>query len=190
MKNNFKCRASKGGALMTNARKKGEILSQTTKTYLEDWAKEQIYGVRKEIKSKYLTKGTELEDQGIEKAIEWGKITVKNELFLEDEHFTGTPDIITPQCIYDIKCSWDCFTFPLFEQELPTKDYFYQVQIYMHLTGIKKAKVVYVLLNTPEEFDKFGSQYDYSSVDPGKRIKVFEELTKKVELSRQYINQL
>ena len=31
------------------------------------------------------------------------------------------------------------FSFPLFETELPEKDYFYQAQVYMHLTGKKKA---------------------------------------------------
>ena len=53
---NFKCRASALGHLMTNARSKSETLSQTTKSYLQEWYKEQIYGVKKQIKSKYIEK--------------------------------------------------------------------------------------------------------------------------------------
>ena len=51
---NFKCRASALGKLMTNPRSKSETLSQTTKSYLEEWVKEQIYGIKKQINSKYL----------------------------------------------------------------------------------------------------------------------------------------
>jgi len=46
-------------------------LSETSKTYAENWLKEAIYGVRKEIKSKYLTKGLTLEDEAIDTAINW-----------------------------------------------------------------------------------------------------------------------
>ena len=63
---NFKCRASALGQLMTNARSKSETLSQTAKSYIEDWVKEQIYGVKKQIKSKYIQKGLALEDMAIE----------------------------------------------------------------------------------------------------------------------------
>jgi len=67
----FKVRASAAGKLMTNARSKTETLSETTKSYLQDYVREQIYGFRKEITSKYLTKGIDLEDKAIDKAIEW-----------------------------------------------------------------------------------------------------------------------
>ena len=62
----FKIRASSAGKLMTNPKNKTETLSETTKTYLEEYLKEQIYGVRKEIDSKYITKGIELEDDAID----------------------------------------------------------------------------------------------------------------------------
>ena len=194
---NFKIRASGSGSLMTNPRNKKELLSETTKTFVKDWLKESIYGVRKNIKNKYLTKGIKLEDTAIDKAIEWLDLPfeIKNEQFFEDDFFTGTPDIITDDEVLDIKCSWDCFTFPLFEDEIPTKDYIYQLQVYMHLTGNKKARLVYVLLNTPDEL-KWEEKHDYSHLDKKYRIKTFsleydetiiEDLKTRVLNVREYI---
>lgn len=174
--NLFKCRASAAGKLATNPRSKTEVLSETTKTFAKEWLIEQIYGYRKEIKSKYLDKGNLLEDIGIDKAIEWLdlKFVLKNEKHFEDEFFTGTPDLILEDEVIDIKLSYDCFTFPLLETELPTKDYFYQVQIYMHLTGKKKARVVYLLLNTPEDIANWEEPKDYENQPKENRIKTFE----------------
>lgn len=172
---NFKIRASASGKIMTNARSKSELLSETTKTYVKEWLIEKIYGFRKEIKSKYLTKGLKLEDTAIDKAIEWLDLpfTLKNEKFFEDDFFCGTPDLIVDNVVYDIKCSWDAFTFPLFENEIPNKDYFYQLQVYMHLTGCKKAVLTYVLLNTPEELT-YEDKNNYDNMDKKYRIKTFE----------------
>lgn len=197
----FKCRASGAGQLMTNPRSKTEDISATAKTFIQNWMKEAIYGVRKEISSKYLTKGLEQEDLAIDKAIEWLDLdfVLKNTERFTDEYFTGEPDIIIrkngkPIGIIDIKNSWDCFTFPLFEKELPTIDYFYQVQIYMHLTGAKKASVVYVLLNTPATFNTL--EIDYSNVDIKKRIKrydfeyneeIIKDLQNRIINARKYI---
>ena len=172
---NFKIRASASGKIMTNARSKSELISETTKTYVKEWLIEKIYGIRKEIKSKYLTKGLKLEDTAIDKAIEWLDLpfTLKNEKFFEDDFFCGTPDLIVNDVVYDIKCSWDAFTFPLFETEIPNKDYFYQLQVYMHLTGCKKAVLTYVLLNTPEELT-YEDKHNYDNMDKKNRIKTFE----------------
>jgi hypothetical protein len=173
---NFKIRASAGGQIMTNPRAKTELLSETTKTYVFEWLKENIYGYRKEISNKYLSKGLELEDEAIDKAIELLDLpfTLKNEQFYEDEYFTGTPDLIIKDTVFDIKCSWDCFTFPLFDTEMPTKNYYYQLQIYMHLLGLKKAKLIYVLLNTPDNLASWEQPKDYTELDKKYRIKTFD----------------
>lgn len=196
----FKARASEAGKLMVQPRSKSETLSETTKTYLQDWLKENIYGYRKEIKSKYLDKGIIMEDEAISKTIEWLDLpfVLKNEQSFEDEFFTGTPDIVTDREVLDIKCSWDAFSFPLFEDEIPTKDYFYQLQVYMHLTGRKSARLVYVLTNTPESIT-WETPHDYSELDKRYRIKTFEitydaavieALKAKVEDARNYIHSL
>jgi hypothetical protein len=171
----FKVRASAGGKLMTEPRSKTETLSETTKSYVYEWLKEKIYGVRKQISSKYLNKGLKLEDTAIDKSIEWLDLpfAIKNEQFFENDYFTGTPDLIVDGVVYDTKCSWDCFTFPLFDDNIPTKDYFYQLQIYMELTGCRKAVLIYVLLNTPEELT-YEEKHNYDNVDKKYRIKTYE----------------
>ena len=170
----FKCRASALGKLMTSPRSKSETLSQTTKSYLEEWVKEQIYGVKKQINSKYLQKGLALEDQAIEfYSVAMDKdFMIKNLDHFEDDFFTGTPDCMHEGIVYDFKTSWDCFTFPLFDQE-PDMGYYYQLQVYMHLTGLRKAKLVYTLQDTPD-YLTHEEPVSYAHVDNSYRVKEFE----------------
>lgn len=201
MSNLFKIRASASGQIMTNARSKNELLSETTKSYVYDWLKEGIFGVKKQLNNKYLSKGLQLEDTAIDKAIEVLDLpfAIKNEEYFEDEFFCGTPDLIVNDTVYDIKCSWDCFTFPLFENEIPTKGYYYQLQVYMHLLGLKKAKLVYVLLNTPDDVPTWEERHDYSNVDDKYKVKTYEieyneevilDLQNRVKNIREFINQI
>lgn len=171
----FKIRASASGKIMTNPRSKSEDISQTTISYVEDWLKERIYGYQKEIGSKYINKGNALEVVAIDSVIDWLdlKMVLKNEVSLEDDYFTGTPDLILDDEVIDIKCSWDAYTFPLFDTEIPTKDYFYQLQVYMHLTGKRKARLCYVLLDTPEQLT-YETPRSYEGMDIKYRLKTFE----------------
>jgi hypothetical protein len=191
---NFKIRASAGGKLMTEPRAKSETLSETTKNYLKEWAISQMFGVKNEIKSKYTERGIQDEDKAIDLMMTVLDLpfTIKNEQYFENDYFCGTPDLIVGDTVFDAKCVWSCFTFPIFENELQNKDYFYQLQIYMHLTGCKKAVLSYVLLDN----DVIGHKYE---VDPKKRIKTFEfeynpevieKLKEKVILSREFLKQL
>lgn len=196
----FRIRASAAGKLMTNPRSNSEVLSKTTKEYLQQWAKEQIYGVRKSIKSKYLDKGNAVEEDAIKyaaKELGW-LFADKNEELFKDEYFVGTPDVILEDTIVDIKSSWDCFTFPLFEDKIPSKDYLHQLQVYMHLTGKRKAQLVYVLMNTPDEL-AYEFSHDYSEITSNYRIKTFDidydeeiidKLKERVQTSREYIEQI
>lgn len=149
----FKIRCSAIGKIMTNPKKKDEVLSETCKTYLEEWVKSELYSRNKDISSKYMDKGNECEGDAIEfvSGILGWDFAMKNEQFFKDEHFTGTPDILVGDSVEDIKCSWDCFTFPLFDTELPNKDYFYQLQGYMALTGKKTGGINYCLMDASEE---------------------------------------
>ena len=196
----FKIRASASGKLMTKPRSKSEVLSKTTITYLQEWAKQEVYGVRKSISSKYLDKGNAVEDEAINYAAQelgW-LFASKNDDYFEDDFFCGTPDVILEDTIIDIKSSWDCFTFPLFEDDIPNKDYYYQLQVYMHLTGKRKAELVYCLMNTPSELE-YDEPVDYTEVDSKYRIKSFsidydeeviEQLNKAVLNSRDYIKEI
>jgi len=196
----FKIRASASGKLMTNPRSKSEVLSKTTITYLQEWAKQEVYGVRKSISSKYLDKGNAVEDEAIDYAAQelgW-LFASKNEEYFEDDFFCGTPDVILEDKIIDIKSSWDCFTFPLFEDDIPNKDYYYQLQVYMHLTGKRKAELVYCLMNTPDEL-AYEDVFDYSNLSSKYRIKSFyidydedviEQLKEAVLNSINYIKEI
>jgi len=147
----FKARCSSLGKIFTNPRSKAETISETTKTYLEEWVLEAKYGIKKEITSKYLDKGLQMEDTAIQ---EYSKLfnveCFKNDEWFENDYITGTPDLILDNKIVDIKCSFSLFSFPMFDTKLDNKAYEYQLQGYMYLTGKTDAEIAYFLLNSPE----------------------------------------
>ena len=214
---NFRIRASAAGQLATNDRS-GKKMGKTAQGYIETYVKEALYGRRKEFASKYTDKGLDVEQGAIDYlANARGEFYVKNTERKTDDYFTGEADLVHTwrSEIEDIKSSWDCFTFPLFESDLPSKDYFYQGQIYMHLWGLNKARFTYVLMNTPDDiaereiWRKIGSesifdesmleQYRYDNVPAELRVKSFafdydptviEFLQNRVEEARDYIRTL
>lgn len=149
----MKIRCSAIGKLMSTPRTKGELLSETAKTYIQDLFKEKELGIAREFWSRYTDKGIQMEDEAIDFAgqvLGWDFV-VKNEQGYENEWITGTPDVITKYLLADIKCSWDGTTFPLFDTELKNKDYYWQLQGYMWLTGLDQAELVYCLMDTPHQ---------------------------------------
>ena len=147
----MKIRCSAIGKIMTSPKSKGEVLSQTTKTYLHELAIEEIYGIRKEFSSRYTDKGNEVEDLSIalcNDVLDIGFIH-KNEDYFSNDWITGTPDVNTKEILLDVKSSWDATTFPFFDTELKNKDYLYQMHGYMWLTGKKESLLCYCLIDTP-----------------------------------------
>jgi len=217
----FKIRCSAISQIMTNDRS-GKGMGQTAKTYLETWVKEQLYQRSKDFYSKQTDKGITVEDDAIHYAAEqlgWGMV-FKNEKHFSDSHLTGTPDVILNDSVVDIKSSWSCFSFPLFETEVD-KSYWWQVQGYMILTGKPAAKLVYCLMDMPlhllerefnykrselglielepEQEDELIRVNTYSPLPASLRLKVFEIakdptaeqlIRDRVELCREFINQL
>jgi hypothetical protein len=149
----MKIRCSAIGKIMTSPRTKGEVLSETAKTYIQDLFKEKELGIAKEFWSRYTDKGLQMEDEAIEFAGQFfgWEFVVKNTERYNNEWLTGEPDVITKDLLADIKCSWDGSTFPLFDTELKNKDYFWQMQGYMMLTGLDRAELIYCLMNTPHQ---------------------------------------
>jgi len=146
-------RCSSLGKLMTDPRTKSEVLSETAKTYIQDVFKETELGVYKDFSSRYTDKGIQMEDQAIQFASEvlkW-EFVVKNETRFNNKWLTGEPDICTDNLLADIKCSWNGSTFPLFDLSLKNKDYFWQMQGYMMLTGHDTSELVYCLMDTPPQ---------------------------------------
>ena len=127
-------------------------MGETAKSYIKEWFISQITGKTKDIKSKYLARGNDMESQAIERvAKHYGVELIKNEIYLENEWFTGTFDTeIKDVRVIDTKVPFDCFTFPYFVAELDS-DYYAQLQIYMNLTGLRKASVAYCLENGSDE---------------------------------------
>lgn len=145
----FRC--SSLGKLMTEPRTKSEVLSETAKTYIQDLFKERELGIFKDFSSRYTDKGIENEDQAIQMASEvlnWEFVT-KNETRFNNEWLTGEPDVLTETLLADIKCSWNGSTFPVFDDKLKNKDYYWQLMGYMMLTDMPQAELVYCLTNTP-----------------------------------------
>lgn len=208
----FKIRGSACGQIMTNPRAKKDIeaglLSKTAKTYCETWLKEQLYNRKKEFSSKYTDKGNITEDESIDFVADqlgYGML-MKNEKHLDNHIMTGTPDVILKDLIIDVKNSWDNFTFPLFETEIPNKDYYWQAQCYMYLTGKSDYKLIYVLSDTPihliekeayywcqnngyEELDidihkEFINKMTYNDIDDNLKIKIFDIKRNDVDIEK------
>lgn len=124
-------------------------------TVVEHWFKSTWYGKRQYNATVATLKGT---------AVEWDVVRFiasvhdqyyeKNERTYSNEFLVGTPDIAPTEIansdfLIDLKSPEDCFSFPLFEDELP-KIYEWQMQGYLHLTGRKYARVIYALVTAPD----------------------------------------
>ena len=137
---------------------KNPQLGESIKSYLKEWLISQLTGKRKEINSKYLTRGVEVEELAIERISRYyGVKCEKNTTQLENEYFTGEFDTkvnLAVPIIVDAKSSWDAFTFPYFEPN-PPQGYEDQDLVYLDLTGEKKGAICFCLENgTPTEIEK------------------------------------
>jgi hypothetical protein len=196
--NTFKVRCSAIGKIMTSPRSKSEILSQTAKTYVEEQVLQAKYGIVKTFNSRYTDKGNLVEDESIKLAsdvLDLGFI-LKNDEHFSNDWVMGTPDVNTDTILLDVKSSWDATTFPFFATEIPTKDYYYQLQGYMWLTGKQKSLLVYCLVNTPLDMvqdeirrahwnanlleesldliDEVQKRHNFDHIPDNRRVKVFE----------------
>ena len=165
---------------MSAPRNKSEVLSQTAKSYIHELVLQDKYGIRKEFSSRYTDKGNEVENESINlvnEVLDVGFI-YKNEEFFENDWITGTPDVNTDSVLLDVKSSWDGSTFPFFETEIPTKDYFFQLQGYMWLTGKQQSMLCYCLVDTPA--DMVASEVRRTHYNLNK-IEEDLELTKEIE---------
>ena len=162
-------RCSSLGSIMTEPKDKaskaaGE-LSKTAKTHLKSVYILEKYGREKELKSKPITKGIEVEEDSITLlARVMKRMLYKNEQRLNNDFITGLPDVYDGKTIYesnyiiDIKSSYDLHSFIANIGEPLDRDYYYQLQGYMALSGAPKAYIAYCLVDTPShiiEGEKF-----------------------------------
>jgi hypothetical protein len=147
----MKIRSSALGKIMTNPRKKSETLSATCKTYIKELVKEDLFGYKSTIDSKYLTKGIDMEDTSIDLYNEVnGTLYLKNTERLSNEFITGECDINAEDKIIDIKSSWSLETFPASPEDVNNKDYEWQLRAYMWLYDKPKAELAYCMVSTPD----------------------------------------
>jgi hypothetical protein len=151
---------------MTNPRKKSETLSATCKTYIKELVKEDLFGYKSTIDSKYLTKGIDMEDTSIDLYNEvHGTLYLKNTERLENEFITGECDINAEDKIIDIKSSWSLETFPAAPEDVNNKDYEWQLRGYMMLYDKPKAELAYCMVNTPDYLLKEWDNWNIHKVD-------------------------
>ena len=147
-------RASSVGYLMVDPQSKADkeagILSKTAQRHLLDVYIAEKYGRKRDIQTKQMKKGIEVEDQSIELLNKyWGTSYSKNQDRYTNGFITGHPDILDSGKVVDIKSSYDLWTFL---GNLPDKLdslYYWQLMSYMWLTGATKGHIAYCLSNTP-----------------------------------------
>jgi hypothetical protein len=196
-------------------------LSQTAKSYCEKWLSEQLYARRKEFTSRQTEKGNAVELAAMDFAagvLGWGFV-VPQDQSAGNDYIVGKCDILrkSVDVVHDIKSSWDCFTFPLYEDQIPDSQYVWQVQGYCALYGVNRATVVYCLMDTPDDilhwlavkefgpgyiraqFDELKEQHRYSHLPNWLRIREYEfeydaaaieRVYARVIQCREYINTL
>ena len=167
-------RASQLGKLMTDARTKTG-LSETCKSALLEIYIQQKYKRYKEISNKYIEKGVAVENDAIDLwRRERNAIVFKNEINFKNEYITGTPDLLIKDGgavinVPDIKSSWDIHTFIDAKANELSKDYYWQGQAYMWLTGAPTATFCFVLVNAPSQMidtEKYRLSLRMNLIDP------------------------
>jgi hypothetical protein len=147
-------RAHAVGKIMSNGRGK-DSMGETCKSYLKQIYLEVRYGRKKDIHSKYITKGLETEESAITLYSRVKKkFYRKNTERISNSYLSGEPDLYEGETILsathgiDTKASWDLFTHPTPGDKL-NPDYFYQAQSYMALTGANTWTIAHCLVDTP-----------------------------------------
>lgn len=128
------------------------VLSSYAIKWLKSIYKEVVFNRTNEIKSMYLDKGIAVENTAIELFSEvFGVEYRKNKIRYENDFFSGEPDIVTADEVIDIKSSWDFTSFPMLDEEVENINYYYQLQAYMDIMGYQNSKLIYILVDTPDE---------------------------------------
>lgn len=190
------------GKLMTSPRSKSEVLSEGAKTYIKEVAKENFYGYRTDINSKYIFKGRDQEFDSIEllNSVRFTNYQ-KNTVRMVDEWMTGEADIVTDDLIIDVKTSWSLDTFPALAEDGYESKYEWQLRAYMMLYNKPKAELIYCMVTTSNELLNEWENLALHRVDhiaPEKRITVlsFErdqdkesDIIEKLKAATEYYNE-
>ena len=167
-------RSSSVGYLMTEPQSKADkeagLLSKTAQRHLTEVYIAAKYGRTKEVQTKQMKKGILVEDDSIVVLSKYlDKHFVKNQERFSNGFITGHPDIIDVShdgiTIYDIKSSYDLFTFLSNLNDKLDSLYYWQMMSYMWLTGAKKAYIAFCLVDTPESIVQQEKYYLLKNMD-------------------------
>lgn len=198
----LKIRCSSLSKIMTEPKAKSETLSVGAKTYIEDLAKEFVYGYQKVISSKEMEKGTLVEQHSIDLINDvFFTSYAKNTERRENEWITGECDIYTGQKIIDVKSPWSLATFPATVFAGQDRDYEWQLRGYCMLWDVDLGEINYAMVNTPDELIRFEdpSVHYVDHIDPSLRItrvpyerdrSLEDKIKEKVEAARVFFNQV
>jgi len=168
--NDIHIRASSVGYLLTEPQSKADkeagLLSKTAQKHLLDVYIAEKYGRKKDIQTKQMKKGIEVEQDSIDLLSMYLKMPfTKNDQRFTNDYITGFPDIIDNDRIIDIKSSYDLWTFIGNIPDKLDSLYHWQMQSYMWLTGAKSALIAYCLVNTPESIIEQEKYYLLKKMD-------------------------
>lgn len=178
-------------------------LSAGAKTYIEDIAKEYLYGFHEVVTGKYMDKGLIVEDESIElyNSVFFTNYK-KNTERRTNDFITGECDIIDPGVKgIDIKSSWSLSTFPATAAAGHDKLYEWQCRGYMMLWDVPEWHVAYCMVNTPDELIKFEQEelHYVDQIDEALRVTVVRymrdadleaKITAKVTAAREYLERI
>jgi len=141
---------------------KNPQLGETAKTYLKEWVISQLTGKEKRVESKYFEHGIFAEEAAIERAEKHFQTSfTQQQVSFENDFFNGKFDAANDDMVIDVKCPFEVFTFPYFESK-PPQNYYGQLQVYMDLSGINKASLVFCLENhSDDEIDRLAQKMAY-----------------------------
>lgn len=153
----------------------------TALAYIRDvWLRNE-YGYDEPVLTNELLKGLLCEDEAIGVVTRHvdGPFRVKNEDTFANEHFIGTPDIVGPDVVEDVKCAWSLKTF--MDVQHPSALYYAQLQAYMDLLNCNTSRLCHVLVDTPEEIvqeerKRFFFRFNCNDDDP-----YYQECCRKVD---------
>ena len=162
-------RASSVGYLMTEpvakADKEAGLLSKTAQKHLLDVYISEKYNRRRDIQTKQMKKGIEVEQESIDLlSMYLKKPFAKNTERFSNKYITGLPDIIDDGII-DIKSSYDLWTFLGNIPDKLDNLYYWQMMSYMWLTDKAKATIAYCLVNTPDNIIQQEKYYLLKKLD-------------------------
>lgn len=187
----LKIRASQAFKLMTEPKLKADKeagrLSETAKTYIRELWLFEKYGYKEPVVTDIILKGffCEQDSMTLVQNVLKGELRSKNLKRFENDYVTGIPDVILSDVIEDVKSSWSIKTF--MESELE-KQYYYQGQCYMALTGINKYRLIYCLNSTPEHLVTNERQKYYYKFQCDEENSMLKDIYKQIERNHEYNN--